>query len=77
MAFGFEGDVVEVSNLSPDTVRAVLADLSRSGDEPALRTEDMLGGLAETVLRHGGDILAIDRIRMPTESGAAALFRYA
>lgn len=56
---------------------AVPADLSRSGDEPALRTEDMLGGLAETVLRHGGDILAIDRIRMPTESGAAALFRYA
>ena len=55
----------------------VPADLSRSGDEPAMRTEDLLGVLAETVLRHGGDILALDRIRMPTESGAAALYRYA
>jgi hypothetical protein len=55
----------------------VPADLSRSGDEPAMRTEDMLGVLAETVLLHGGDILALDRIRMPTESGAAALYRYA
>lgn len=53
------------------------ADLSRSGDEPAIRTEDLLGVLAETVLLHGGDILALDRIRMPTESGVAALYRYA
>jgi hypothetical protein len=42
-----------------------------------MRMEDMLGGLAETVLLHGGEILALDRIRMPTESGAAALYRYA
>lgn len=53
------------------------ADLSRSGDEPALRTEDLLGALAETVLLHGGDVLALERIRMPTESGAAAIYRYA
>ena len=53
------------------------ADLSRSGDEPALRTEDLLGALAETVLTHGGEILALERIRMPTESGVAAIYRYA
>jgi hypothetical protein len=43
----------------------VPADLSRSGDIPAMRMEDMLGGLAETVLLHGGEILALDCIRMP------------
>lgn len=56
---------------------SVPADLSRSGDEPAIRTEDMLGVLAETVILHGGEILPIERIRMPTESGAAAIYRYA
>ena len=44
------------------------ADLSRSGDTPALRTEDLLGG---------GDVLALEKIRMPTESGAVAIYRYA
>jgi len=53
------------------------ADLSRSGDAPALRTEDLLGALAETVLLHGGDVLALEKIHMPTESGAAAIYRYA
>jgi len=53
------------------------ADLSRAGDEPALRTEDLLGGLAETVLLHGGDLLSLEKIRMPTESGVAAIYRYA
>ncbi|NDC53082.1 MAG: hypothetical protein EBZ74_02040 [Planctomycetia bacterium] len=52
------------------------ADLSRTGDAPAVRTEDLLGAIAESVVLHGGGILALDRIRMPTESGAAAIYRY-
>ena len=52
------------------------ADLSRTGDQPALRTEDLFGAVAETVLLHGGGILALDRIAMPTESGVAAVYRY-
>ena len=51
-------------------------DLSRSGDEPAVRTEDLFGALAETVLLHGGGIVSLDRIRMPTEGGVAAIYRY-
>jgi hypothetical protein len=51
-------------------------DMSRSGDRPALRQEDLFGAVAETVLLHGGGILALDRIAMPTESGVAAVFRY-
>jgi hypothetical protein len=52
------------------------ADLSRTGDQPALRTEDLFGAVAETVLLHGGGILALERIAMPTESGVAAVYRY-
>lgn len=51
-------------------------DLSRSGDRPAFREEDLFGAVAETVLLHGGGILALERIAMPTESGVAAVYRY-
>jgi len=51
-------------------------DLSRSGDEPAVRSEDLFGAVAETVLLHGGGIMALERNAMPTESGVAAIYRY-
>jgi len=54
----------------------VPADLSRSGDLPAVRTADLFGSLAETVLLHGGGVVALDRNAMPTESGVAAIYRY-
>lgn len=55
----------------------VAVDLSRTGDRPAVQAEDLFGSLAETVLVHGGTILALSRIDMPTESGVAAIYRYA
>lgn len=54
----------------------VLADLSRSGDQPALHTVDLFGSVAETVLLHGGGVVALHRNAMPTESGVAAIYRY-
>jgi hypothetical protein len=52
------------------------ADLSRSGDRPAVQTADLFGSLAEMVLLHGGGIVALERNLMPTESGVAALYRW-
>lgn len=52
------------------------ADLSRTGDAPAVRAEDLFGAVAETVLLHGGGILALERNAMPTETGVAAIYRY-
>lgn len=52
------------------------ADLSRTGDAPAVRGEDLFGAVAETVLLHGGGILSLDRNAMPTETGVAAIYRY-
>jgi hypothetical protein len=46
------------------------------GNAVALDTEDLFGAVAETVLMHGGSILALARNDMPTESGVAAIFRY-
>ncbi|MFM9195416.1 MAG: hypothetical protein ACKOWG_06715, partial [Planctomycetia bacterium] len=52
------------------------ADLSRSGDKPATHTADLFGSVAETVLLHGGGVVALERNAMPTESGVAAIYRY-
>jgi len=52
-------------------------DLSRTGDRAAVRADDLFGAVAETVLMHGGDVLALARNDMPTETGVAALYRYA
>lgn len=52
------------------------ADLSRTGDQPAVQCEDLYGAVAEEVLLHGGGILSLDRNAMPTESGIAAIYRY-
>ncbi len=51
-------------------------DVSRAGNQPAGRTEDILGGLAETVLLHGGQIVSLTRTAMPCPTGAAAVYRY-
>ena len=52
-----------------------VADLSRGGG-PAATTDDLFNAVAETVLLHGGGIVALDRLAMPTESGVAAIYRY-
>lgn len=53
------------------------ADLSRTGDRPAVRGEDLTGAVAETVIAKGGAVVALARRAMPTESGVAAIYRYA
>lgn len=50
---------------------------ARTGDVPAVAGEDLVGAVAETVLLHAGTILALARNEMPTESGVAAIYRYA
>ena len=54
----------------------VPTDLSRSGDQPAARTADLFGRVAETVVLHGGKVVALEKNAMPTESGVAAIYRY-
>jgi len=46
------------------------------GPAAVLETGDVFGAVAETVLAHGGTIVSLPRIEMPTESGVAATFRY-
>jgi len=51
-------------------------DLSLTGGQPAGRSEDLLGSLAEVVLLHGGDVVSLAQAAMPDPEGAAAICRY-
>ncbi len=59
-----------------ETDGAGRTDPSRRGGAPAIATADLFGSLAETVLEHRGEILALARNAMPTESGVAAIYRW-
>lgn len=52
-------------------------DLSRTGDRPAAGGEDLYDAIAETVLAKGGAVVTVPRNALPTESGLAAIYRYA
>jgi hypothetical protein len=65
----------QTGGIEPGTA-APAAELARRGGRAATATEDLLGAVAETVLAKGGSVVAVERIRMPTESGIAAVYRY-
>jgi len=76
-----EKDRFEIGSLDPASGAIACdgelpADLSRSGDQPAMCTTDLFGSVAETVLLHGGAVVTLERNTMPTESGVAAIYRY-
>lgn len=51
-------------------------DPSLRGDGPAAAVEDLVGAIAATVLLHGGEIVAVDRMAMPADTGLAAIERH-
>ena len=72
----FESGTFNRSTGAIETDGEATADRSRSGDPPAIRIADLFGALAETVLLDGGEIVALSRNAMPTESGVAAIYRW-
>ena len=54
-----------------------VGDLSRTGDRAAAGGEDLYGAIAETVLAKGGTVVGAARDALPTDSGLAAIYRYA
>jgi hypothetical protein len=54
-----------------------MVDLPRAGEQPAVVGEDLYGAVAETVFTKGGTIVMLAPNEMPTETGLAAIYRYA
>lgn len=65
-----EADRVVAGKVDPNTGQLQPSELA----DPEV--DDVLDDLAETVLRTGGDVVVVPKERMPTTSGAAAVFRY-
>ena len=65
-----EAERVVPGTLDPATGRIDLGKLS----DP--HVDDLLDELAELVLRNGGETIVVPAERMPTDSGAAAIYRY-
>ncbi len=57
-------------------IDAVTGDVMLHGDQAGPEDDDVLDDLAEAVLKRAGDVLLIDRARMPRDSAAAAIFRW-
>jgi hypothetical protein len=65
-----EADRVVPGKVDPNTGQLQSAELA----DPEV--DDVLDDLAELTLRNGGEVVVVPRERMPTTSGAAAVFRY-
>jgi hypothetical protein len=69
-----EADRAEPGRFDRATGAVEFAGAARS-DDGGFDHEDVVAAVAETVLAHGGGIVAVPRIDMPTESGVAAIYR--
>lgn len=75
--------LVEADRFEAGSLDRVTGAIEFSGAGPArvggaaATGEDLYGAIAETVLAKGGTVVALARIAMPTESGVAAIYRYA
>jgi hypothetical protein len=65
-----DADRQEPGTLDRATGRINFSDLSQP------RVDDLLDDLAELVLAKGGEVVVVPADRMPTQSGAAAIFRF-
>ena len=67
--------LVEADRQIPGTIDPTNGQV-QSGELPDPQVDDVLDDLAELVLRMKGDVIVVPREHMPTDTGAAATFRY-
>lgn len=65
--------LVELDRIEPGRIDRTTGAVVFGGSDDG---PDVLGSVAEEVLATGGNVLALARIAMPTETGVAAVYRY-
>lgn len=73
--------LVEADRRVSGSIDATLGRITRADDAPTggaadLGLSDVLDDLAEATLLTGGEVIVLEAARMPSRSGAAAVFRY-
>ena len=76
---GLEGRVgtllIEADRVLPGRINAATGDVEQD-DVSHPQVDDLLDDLGELVLKRGGHVVIVPTERMPTKTGAAAIFRY-
>ena len=67
--------LIEADRLIPGTIDVTSGRIS-SGDLDNPEVDDVLDDLGEHVLKAGGEVIIVPVERMPTQSGAAAIYRF-
>ncbi|MEO8122521.1 MAG: hypothetical protein ABI633_00555 [Burkholderiales bacterium] len=67
--------LIEADRLIPGRI-ADASGVIASGDLANPQVDDVLDDLGELVLRHGGEVIIVPAERMPTRTGAAAIYRF-
>ena len=67
--------LIEADRLIPGRI-ATATGVIASGDLSNPQVDDVLDDLGEIVLRQGGEVIIVPAERMPTRTGAAAIYRY-
>jgi len=72
---GGERLLIEADRLIPGRIDNTSGEIS-TDDLGNPETDDVLDDLGEYVLRAGGEVVIVPAERMPTRTGAAAIFRF-
>lgn len=67
--------LIEADRLIPGRIDSASGAIA-PGDLSNPEVDDVLDDLGESVLRSGGDVIIVPAERMPTKTGAAAIFRF-
>lgn len=67
--------LIEADRIIPGKINLETGELIR-GDLESPNLDDILDDLAEMVFNNGGEVIVLPKERMPTDTGAAAIYRY-
>jgi hypothetical protein len=67
--------LVEDDRIVPGRIDRDTGSITR-GERADAHTDDVLDDLAEMTLRMGGEVVVVEREKMPSETGAAAVYRF-
>ena len=67
--------IIEADRIIPGKINLETGELAR-GDLKDLNLDDILDDLAEMVFKNKGEVVVLPKERMPSDTGAAAIYRY-
>ncbi len=68
--------LIEADRIIPGKINLETGELTRGGDLKDPDIDDLLDDFAEMVFKNKGEVVVLPKERMPSDTGAAAIYRY-